>query len=134
MSASNAAGAFLLPGKQALGPLQTTASTGGSASITQPLSSLNGLAARLLGGIAAWSAAAQPSAAAAASQTSVDISSTAVQSSSNLAVNTASVAAHNMVTGDGQEPTSVLSLTEAGKQHIGQLVVSEVRHCMHDIF
>jgi hypothetical protein len=136
MSASNASGAFLLPDRQPLSPLQSAASTASAASITQPLSLLTGLAARLLrvGKPSAASAAAQltvavapPHPASGRSSSSNASSGAAVQSSRGLAQDDASTAAGDMGVGDAQEPvSSLLSLTEAGKQHTGQLVVSEV--------
>ena len=130
VSASSASGSFLLPDRQPLSPLHAPASTGSAASITQPLSLLTGLATRLLG-------LGQPFAAAAVPQSSADIatphSPAGGSNGKELASHSASAAADGTAAEDRLEAaSSVLSLTEAGKQHIGQLVVSEVSPSHYD--
>jgi hypothetical protein len=134
MSTSSASDAFLLPGRQPLSPSQTTARGGAAASITQPLSLLTGVASRLLGLVmppaAAQASVAVPAPAAAtgSSSSSSNSGSGAVpQPNSELVLSGAGAASDGAGAADGQAPvSSVLSLTEAGKQHTGQLVVSEV--------
>lgn len=129
-SASNASGAFLLPDRQPLSPLHGPATTGSPPSIAQPLSLLTGLAARVLG-------LGQPSAATAEAQPSTGAARVhrpaGGSDGTELVLRSPPAAADSTRAADGQEPaSSVLSLTKAGKQHIGQLVVSEVRSRTHD--
>jgi hypothetical protein len=131
-SASSASGSFLLSDRQPLSQLHAQAGTGSAASLAQPLSLLTGLATRLLGlgQPSPALAAAQPAAGGAASHPSAGGST-----GKELALHSASAAADGTGAIDGQElAPSVLSLTEAGKQHVGQLVISEVHPPMPDAF
>lgn len=130
MSASSASGAFLLPGGQPLSPRHAGSSNQGiSVSITQPASLLSGLAARLtsLARPAATATSAQP--VEGSSNRSCNGSSPAAsQPGKQLAMAEASPAAASANAGGGPAAApAMLSLTEAGKQHAVQLVVSEVR-------
>lgn len=136
MSASGIAGGFMPPGSFAIQPASpqpSSADGSGTDGVTQSASLLAGLTARL-------TALAKPSpAATAAAQRAVETSSGSgssngasaptAQPSNQLVLATGSPAASIAESNCSQAATpAVLQLTEAAKQHGGQLVISEVCH------
>lgn len=131
-SASNASGAFLLPGSQPLSLRHDASSTGGIGGISgiAPTASLlSGLAERLTG-------LAKPPAASASAQPASSVgpdgcgpgAAAPVKPGKQLALAEGRPPADTADTDGSQKadlPVAV-SLTEAGKQQAGQLVVSEV--------